>query len=83
MKRQLKTAILCVLLFLFLVGSNCTYYRPELYPIVDVLRPDESVKIIGITEDGNVIVNKEFMLWVESLKDEIIRLRAELEKERN
>jgi len=46
----------------------------------DVLYPSEDVKIIAITDDGNIIVNSAFMLWVEDLKQEIIRLRRELEK---
>jgi len=48
--------------------------------VKDVLRPSEDVKIIAVTEDGNIVVNNAFMLWVEDLKQEIIRLRRELEK---
>jgi len=48
--------------------------------VKDVLHPSEDVKIIAVTEDGNVLVNEAFILWVEDLKLEIIRLRRELEK---
>jgi len=48
--------------------------------VKDVLHPSEEVKIIAVTDDGNIIVNSAFMLWVEDLKLEIIRLRRELEK---
>jgi len=67
---------LCVISFL---ASSC-HYEPSLYPMRDVLYPSEDVKIIAITDDGNIIVNSAFMLWVEDLKQEIIRLRRELEK---
>ena len=68
--------MLCVISFL---ASSC-HYEPSLYPVKDVLHPSEDVKIIAITEDGNVLVNEAFILWVEDLKLEIIRLRKELEK---
>jgi len=67
---------LCVISFLV----NSCHYKPSLYPVKDVLHPGEDVKIIAVTEDGNIIVNSAFMLWVEDLKQEIIRLRRELEK---
>ena len=77
-KKLFKIVIWLCLLSSFLVVS--CYYKPELYPITDILIPDESVKIIGFTDDGNTIVNAEFMLWVESLKNEIRRLRKLKEK---
>jgi len=67
---------LCVVSFLV----NSCHYEPSLYPVKDVLHPSEDVKIIAVTEDGNVLVNEAFILWVEDLKLEIIRLRRELEK---
>jgi len=68
--------MLCVVLFL----ANSCHYEPSLYPVKDVLHPGEDVKIIAVTDDGNVTVNEAFILWVEDLKLEIIRLRRELEK---
>jgi len=68
--------MLCVISFLTI---SC-HYEPSLYPVKDVLHPGEDVKIIAVTEDGNIIVNSAFMLWVEDLKQEIVRLRRELEK---
>lgn len=63
----------CAILFL----SSCRV-TPELLPVADVLLPSEDVQIVGFTEDGNIIVNGAFMLWVDALKDEIKRLRKEL-----
>jgi len=63
----------------FLAAASCRY-EPQLYPAKDVLQPGPEVKIIAITQDGNVIVNKAFMLWVEDLKLEIKRLRRETER---
>jgi len=73
------TLISCVTLF-FLSLNSCAYHQTELFPIADVLKPSEAVEIIGFTEDGDIIVNREFMYWVESLKQEIVRLRKEIEK---
>jgi len=67
---------LCVISFLV----NSCHYEPSLYPVKDVLYPSEDVKIIAVTEDGDIVVNEAFILWVEDLKVEIIRLRKELEK---
>jgi len=68
------------LISLCLIVNNCAYHQPELYPISDVLVPSEEVQIIEITEEGNILVNQAFILWVESLKQEIVRLRKEIEK---
>lgn len=42
-----------------------------------MLNPSAEVRLnpIEFTEDGNVIVNEAFMLWVYELKEEIKRLR--------
>jgi len=74
----LLSVILTLCIISFLVNS--CHYEPSLYPVKDVLHPNEDVKIIAVTDDGNVIVNEAFILWVEDLKQEIIRLRRELEK---
>jgi len=63
----------------FLAAASC-HYEPQLYPAKDVLKPGPEVKIIAITQDGNIIVNDAFMLWVEDLKSEIRRLRREVER---
>ena len=55
-------------------------YNPELYPINDVLYPGPDVKILGITDDGNIIVSEAFILWVDALKQEIVRLREEIQR---
>lgn len=46
--------------------------------MADVLRPSPGVQIIGFTENGNIIINEAFLLWVDELKAEIKRLRKEL-----
>ena len=58
--------------------SNCTSYNPALYPSYDVLNPGDEVRVnpLRITEDGNFVVNKAFILWVDELKQEIKRLRG-------
>jgi hypothetical protein len=53
--------------------SGCrTTARLELY---DVLVPGPKVKVLAINADGSVVVSREFVLWVEDLKTEILRLR--------
>lgn len=69
------------LLFASLILVGSCHYDPNLWPIADVLKPNPEVEIIGFTDDGHVIVNKTYILWVEALKDEIKRLRAKLEEE--
>ena len=70
-----------ILPFLFLCFSpvGCSTYDPSLYPSYDVLNPGAEVRLnpLGFTADGNVIVNPAFVLWVEELKTEIIKLRKE------
>ena len=46
----------------------------------DVLYPRPDVKVLGVTEDGNVIVTEAFILWVDALKQEIVRLREEIQR---
>ena len=66
-----------LLISCFLIISGCTHYDPTLYPGYDVLNPNEEVRKnpLGFTDNGNVIVNEAFMLWVYELKEEIKRLR--------
>ena len=66
-----------LLISCFLIISGCTHYDPTLYPGYDVLNPSAEVRLnpLEITEDGNMIVNEAFMLWVYELKEEIKRLR--------
>lgn len=72
-------AVLIITAILFL-SLGCSSYNPALYPSYDVLNPGEKVRLnpLAFTEDGNLIVNKEFIAWVDELKQEIIRLRKEL-----
>jgi len=77
-KKILKMGIYVSLLSFILIVS--CHYKTELYPAYDILKPDESVQIIGFTENKDIIVNESYIMWVESLKDEIIRLRKEIEK---
>lgn len=85
MKRLSKTAtwllfgIIC--LTFFEVGCH-SGYNPALYPSYDVLNPGPEVRLnpIKFTDDGNLVVNQAFILWVEELKQEVIKLRKELKK---
>ena len=53
--------------------SACrTAARLELY---DVLVPGPKVKVLAINPDGSVVVSREFILWVQDLKEEIKKLR--------
>ena len=74
-RRLRKIGISLLFVSSFLVTSSCSRYDPNLYPGYDVLRPSATVEIIAFTEDGNVIVSPDFMLWVDDLKAEISRLR--------
>ena len=69
--------LIFILLAIILSGSGCSRYNPALYSSYDVLSPGEAVQKnpLGFTADGNVIVNKEFLLWVLELKTEIVKLR--------
>lgn len=73
---------------LFLAGTTSCKISPALYPSYDVLRPGESVQILGyVTPDGKaiddkgqlltdgVVVNQSFLIWVYELKSEIEKLR--------
>lgn len=67
----------------FLSEISCARpYNPVLYPSYDVLNPGPEVRKnpIGFTEDGNLIVNQAFMLWVYELKEEVKKLREELKR---
>lgn len=47
-----------------------------------MLNPGEEVRKnpLGFTEDGNIIVNEAFILWIYELQEEIRNLRKELAK---
>jgi hypothetical protein len=66
-------------------GISCSAYHPGLYSGYDILSPNEEVKKnpLSFTDDGNLIVNQAFILYVYELRQEIRYLRAkiaELEK---
>ena len=79
-RKLLMSVILIGFLSLLLVVSCSvfSYLDPDVYPVEgeDVLVPDEAVKIVGFTEEGNPIVSPEFIDWTERLKQEINRLRV-------
>ena len=74
-----------------LVLNNCVRPNPSLYPIKDVLVPNEEVQKcpIGWVKDGKIVndageeifltdgivVNEAFSIWVWELREEIKRLR--------
>jgi len=64
---------------MLLFFSSCTNYSPTLYQGYDVLNPPAIIKAnpLGITEDGNFIVNPEFLRYVKELQLEVRRLRRE------
>jgi len=57
-------------------------YNPALYPSYDTLNPGPEVRLnpLAFTPDGNLIVNKQFLLWVYELQQEIRKLRESLKK---
>jgi|GEM_PF-5738249 len=83
LSRPYKIKIWFVCLSLILVVSlslnNCRY-DPAFYPAQDILIPGPDVDIVGFIE-GNVIVTPGYIMWVEELKTEIIRLRKLLEED--
>lgn len=80
------TALACIVLalvgMLVITLVGCTRYNPALYPGYDVLNPSDAVRVNPlsisedpITHDSVFAVNSAFLMWVEDLKREIIRLR--------
>ena len=69
----------CILIAGLLSLNSCSQYNPALYPAQDVLIPSPDVDIVGF-QNGNVIVTAEYIIWVENLKSEIVRLRKLLEE---
>ncbi len=78
-KKLLKRISLSILLVsaLCFLSINCTQYNPALFPGYDILNPGPEVQKnpIRITEDGLLVVNEAFMIYVKELALEIIRLR--------
>ena len=70
------TLIVCVS-FCSLISGACSCYNPALYPSYDVLNPGPEVRLnpLAFTPDGNLIVNPAFIIWVDELKREIVKLR--------
>ena len=80
----LASALVILLTFMFylLALAGCTHYNPALYPSYDVLNPGPEVRKnpLSISEDPVTheplfIVNQAFLLWVDELKTEILKLR--------
>lgn len=84
------TSISCAILF-FLAASCSIFRPAPRLPVFDVLKPGPEADIVGftvagqeflkqegekgLTEEGDVIVTAEFMVWVKMLRQEIERLR--------
>lgn len=75
-------AFFLTFIFFLLVLAGCTRYNPALYPSYDVLNPGPEVRKnpLSISEDPAThepvfIVNAQFLLWVDELKAEILKLR--------
>ena len=75
-------AMLLTLMFYLLALAACTNYNPALYPSYDVLNPGPEVRKnpLSISEDPVThepvfVVNAQFLLWVDELKTEILKLR--------
>lgn len=75
--KLLRVGTLTLCTIFFLISSSCSSYNPSLYPSHDVLNPGDEVRLnpLAFTEDGNVVVNQAFILWVDELKQEIVKLR--------
>ena len=75
-----KRTVISILMFSALIVSwSCATYSLIINPAVgyDVLNPPEKVKInpLRITDDGNFVVNPEFIYWVRDLELEVHWLR--------
>ena len=75
-------AIFIALVFFLLSLAGCAGYNPALFPSYDCLNPGSEVRKnpLSISEDPITrepvfIVNQAFILWVDELKTEIIKLR--------
>jgi len=75
-KRTITGLIIFAILILSWSCASIGYISPAGY---DVLDPPEIIKQnpIGITEDGNFIVNPELLKYVKELQLEVKRLRRE------
>lgn len=79
----LATWILSIVFTFFLLSlAGCTGYNPSLYPSYDILNPGEQVRVNPlstfpdpITGEQLFAVNSAFLLWVQELKDEVLKLR--------
>ena len=68
---------------IFFSTEGCKHsYNPALYPSYDVLNPGPEVRAnpLSFTEDNNLIVNQAFIIWVYELKEEIKKLRQEVDR---
>jgi hypothetical protein len=75
------TLILSAAIFL-LISCGHRPYNPALYSSYDTLNPGPEVRLnpLAFTPDGNLIVNKSFLIWVLELQNEIKSLREKLRK---
>ncbi len=75
-------ALAITLVFLLFALAGCTSYNPSLYPSYDVLNPGDQVRVNPlstfpdpVTGKQLFVVDEAFMLWVQELKDEVLKLR--------
>lgn len=75
-------ALAITLVFLLFALAGCTVYNPSLYPSYDVLNPSEKVRVNPlstfpdpVTGEQMFVVNSAFFLWVQELKEEVLKLR--------
>jgi len=76
-KRTLTGLIIFSILILSWSCASISYINPDLG--YDVLDPPQIIKDnpLGVTEDGNFIVNPEFLKYIKELQLEVRRLRRE------
>lgn len=76
--------VVTLILFAATFSLSCGHraYNPALFPSYDTLNPGPEVRLnpLAFTPDGNLIVNKDFILWVYELQQEIRKLRESLKK---
>jgi hypothetical protein len=74
--------LIFIVLAIVLSGAGCSRYNPALYVSYDVLNAGEAVRknplqVIEdpVTHEPLFVVNGAFLMWVDELKQEIVKLR--------
>lgn len=75
-------ALALILVFLLFALAGCSAYNPSLFPGYDTLNPSEKVRVNPlstfpdpVTGEQLFVVNSAFLLWVDELKQEVLKLR--------